>query len=409
MADRKETKPSTGTIVKTKLGLWQPVVTLTDGTRKRLKPFKKGTSEAMAREKTSVYARQVLEQGLKRPAKKVDAGGSDTWWETYFAYRDAKGYSPVRPMYTKHIAPMFADKKPADWTREDCQRLVRALDAKVLAGLSWRTAWNVWTLFTKACKVMASHKSPDGLRIRADNPCLGVEGPDRGDDKEKHWLYPDEMARLLSGPLVPLRERRLYALLAYLYLRPGELRPLEWRDVNLAMGTVHVSKAWDSDRDQVKGPKSRAGVRFVPIELALRPLLEVMRAETGGQGLVMASMPHEDDLAANFRRDLLLAGVTRAELHAGTATNKRIRLYDLRATGITWRCLRKDYGPEIQQAAGHEKYDTTDGYIRTARLFIGRVGDPFPALPEESLHRIDHLKAKPAELLGHNRVSNPVG
>ena len=49
------------------------------------------------------------------------------------------------------------------------------------------------------------------------------------------------------------------------------------------------------------------------------------------------------------------------ELFADTTTHKQVRLYDLRATGITWRCLRQDYGPEIQQAAGHEKYDTTDG------------------------------------------------
>jgi hypothetical protein len=74
MAD-KVTKPPTGTIVKTKLGLWQPVVTLADGTRKRLKPFKKGTSEAMAREKTAVYARQVLELKLKRPTPKGELRG----------------------------------------------------------------------------------------------------------------------------------------------------------------------------------------------------------------------------------------------------------------------------------------------------------------------------------------------
>src|SRR5690349_10736594 len=89
--------------------------------------------------------------------------------------------------------------------------------------------------------------------------------------------------------------------------------------------------------------------------------------------------------AAKFRVHLERAGVKRPELFATTATHKRITLYDLRATGITWRCLRKDYGPEIQQAAGHEKYDTTDGYIRTARVFVGRVGEPFPELPASLL------------------------
>jgi hypothetical protein len=62
-------------------------------------------------------------------------------------------------------------------------------------------------------------------------------------------------------------------------------------------------------------------------------------------------------------------------------------------------CLRQDYGPEVHQAAGHEKSDTTYGYIRTARIFIGRVGGPFATLPEESLPRIDHLVANPMKVL----------
>ncbi len=119
MNDRKETKPPTGTIVKTKLGLWQPVITLADGSRKRLKAFKKGTSEAMAREKTAVYARQAIELGLKRPERKGDLAGGALWWEAYFAHRDAKGQASVRSMYNAHIAPVLGDKKPADWTRED--------------------------------------------------------------------------------------------------------------------------------------------------------------------------------------------------------------------------------------------------------------------------------------------------
>lgn len=394
MDETKKTKPTTGTIVKTKLGLWQPVVTLADGTRKRLKPFKKGTSEAMAREKTAVYARQVLELKLKRPTPKGELSGGGLWWEAYFAHREAKGQAAVRPMYNTHLAPVLGDKKPADWTREDCEQIVRELDAKILANkLSWKTAANVWGLFTRACKVTCSAKSPGGLRVRRDNPCVGVEGPDRGDNKEKQWLYPDEITKLLACEKVPLRWRRLYALLTYLYIRPSELRVLEWSDVNLAIGTVHVTKAWDSQRNVVKPPKTRAGVRHVPIELALRPLLDVLKAETGGKGRVVPSMPPDEDWAATFRVHLARAEITRPELFMDSATHKQVRLYDLRATGITWRALRQDYGPEIQNAAGHEKYDTTDGYIRTARLFIGRVGSPFPSLPIESLHRIDHLPA----------------
>jgi hypothetical protein len=35
----------------------------------------------------------------------------------------------------------------------------------------------------------------------------------------------------------------------------------------------------------------------------------------------------------------------------------------------------------IQRAVGHRKYATTEGYVREASVFRGRVGDPFPGLP----------------------------
>ena len=57
---------------------------------------------------------------------------------------------------------------------------------------------------------------------------------------------------------------------------------------------------------------------------------------------------------------------------------KQITLYDLRASGITWRTLRSDDARLIQRAAGHERYSTTEGYVREAEIFKGRVGAPFP-------------------------------
>jgi hypothetical protein len=61
------------------------------------------------------------------------------------------------------------------------------------------------------------------LRVRDDNPCDGLPGPDRGERKAKQWLYPIEVQALLACEDVPIRWRRLYALGTYLYLRPGEL------------------------------------------------------------------------------------------------------------------------------------------------------------------------------------------
>ena len=72
---------------------------------------------------------------------------------------------------------------------------------------SKKPAANAWALFTKACKVASSAKAGAGLRVRTDNPCAGVEAPDRGERKAKQWLFPSEFAALVSCDKVPLRWR----------------------------------------------------------------------------------------------------------------------------------------------------------------------------------------------------------
>jgi len=53
--------PKRAALVKTRDGRFQAVVRLPDGTRKRLAPFPKGTSEAKAREFAAVNADQALD------------------------------------------------------------------------------------------------------------------------------------------------------------------------------------------------------------------------------------------------------------------------------------------------------------------------------------------------------------
>jgi integrase len=389
-AHRKPGRPAKGTVVRLKsgphAGQLQGIITLADGSRKRLPPFPPGTSEAMAEERTLTKAREALDLDARKatPAGVPAKGGGAEWWERYLAHREARGLSPVMHMYRPHIAPVLGDKHPRDWTREDCERLVTELDKKIAAGASWKTVANVWSLFTKACKVASSAKAGTELRVRSDNPCAGVEGPDRGEKKAKQWLYPSEFEQLVTCDTVPLRWRRLYALLAYTYVRPGELRALTWADVDRQVGTIRVSKAWDEKLGRLKPPKTRAGVRYVPIEPTLDPLLEALSEGAQAGDLVVSRFPPMEDWAAKFRRYLQRAGVMRAELFADTETHKQITLYDLRATGITWRCLREDYGSQIQEAAGHEKFDTTNGYIRTARVFVGGWAIRFPRYPRHS-------------------------
>jgi integrase len=390
---RKGGRRSTGTVVRTKRGLFQAVITLTDGRRKRLPPFPVGTSEAMARERAAHYAEEVLRRGARNLNASTAAGvvKEDApiakWIIAWEADRLARGQTSTRENlshYRLHILPSIGPKHVKDWVREDIRKLSRELDTKVRAKqISWKMAQNIWGTATRMCSDAAESKI-DAIRCRADNPAAGVRGPDRGDEKAKEFLYPSEFLAFAAAGDVPMLWRRLVAIAVYTYLRAGELRVLEWADVDLEHGVIRVHRARNRVTGEVKATKGRRA-RPVPIELALRPLLATMHKEAGGKGLVLPDMPSNRDMARGLRRWLKRAKVLRAGLHTSNETQRSIVFHDLRGTGCTWMAVRGDDALKIQQRAGHVDFNTTQGYIRIAESVREAFGEPFPALPSSVL------------------------
>jgi integrase len=350
-----------------------------------------GMSEARARDKaqrlTQLAARKAL-PGLnrKRKAGAPPAGESvATWAERWFTAREQRGLTSVdtdRGRFGRWIAPHLGSKPLVEVTRDDIEALVEHLDTSVRAKeLSWKSAINVWgtvaMMFKDACSAKVR-----ALRVRSDNPAAGVVGPDRGIKKAKAYLYPSEFLQLVSCEAVPLTWRRAIALSAYLYVRAGELRALEWEDVDVARGTVHVHRGLDREG---RGKATKTGVaRRIPVEPALLPLLRAMQAE-GHAGARVIRLPDDRHLARALRGLLEKAGLTRADLYASDATRKAMTWHDLRATGLTWLAVRGDDPLKIKQRAGHATFSTTEGYIREAEALHVGFGDVFPQLPADLL------------------------
>lgn len=382
----------TGTLTKTRDGRWQPIVTLADGTRKRLDPFPHGTEEDDARAQTIALAKEVALIGFRRRRAPVVAGEAsleagdttamDAWLDRWLVTRQQRGYTSVRENASHwhiHIAPAVGHKHVGEWTSADLRALVSVLDGKVRdAVLSWKSAHNIWGTATKMARD-ASRSKIEALRCRDDDPSRGVEGPDRGDRAAKQFLYPSEVTKLLGCDAVPLQWRGLIALAVYTYVRAGELRVLRWEDIDLEHSTIHVHRAHDRRTGGVKGTKGAQARRFT-IEPALMPLVRQMHAQRHGRELVI-DMPSPRSMARSLRDWLTKAGVDRAELHEGSATRKVLTFHDLRATGLTWCAVRGDDPLRIQQRAGHTDFATTQGYIRTAEELRDGFGEPFPALP----------------------------
>lgn len=63
----------------------------------------------------------------------------------------------------------------------------------------------------------------------------------------------------------------------------------------------------------------------------------------------------------------------------------RVTVYDLRGTGITWMAIRGTEPLKIQSRAGHNNFQTTQGYIREVEALREGFGEVFPPLPSSLL------------------------
>src|SRR5262245_41042059 len=119
-------RPATGAVITLPDGRFQAVVTLNDGTKKRMPEggFPKGTRRALGKEKALFWTEEWRARDMRRPLRHEAYTPGDEWWGDYLKARDTKGLSPVRFLYTPHIKPVLAGKHPKDWSREDCERLV---------------------------------------------------------------------------------------------------------------------------------------------------------------------------------------------------------------------------------------------------------------------------------------------
>ncbi|MBM4364003.1 MAG: site-specific integrase, partial [Deltaproteobacteria bacterium] len=269
-------------------------------------------------------------------------------------------------------------------TREEVEAFVGNLDRRVRAGeLSWKTAVNVWTLVRRAFGDASAGKAL-ALRVRKDDPTSGVRGPDRGVRRSKGFIYPAEALRLFACDAVPLAFRRMAAIALYTGLRTAELRALDWSNVDVQHGTMHVHATIDRKGEQ-HATKTKRG-RTVPIEQTLLPLLRAMRQEAGGEGRVIRARLGRD-VARFLKSALRRAGIDRSDLHvkSGDQTRVPFRWHDLRGSFCTWAAARGEDVLRIMARAGHEDIKTTEGYVVLGGVLGMALGEVFPPLPASLL------------------------
>ncbi len=349
-----------------------------------------GWMQEQEKKEGRLLARELGKERAQRVSAALAKGESpetcNEWFGRFNRSRDAKVGSSEQDAlrWKKWIAPVIGAHLITTISSKEIRGVVQKLDAAIDVGeIEPKTALNVWSVLTTAFKESVSSKRDD-LRVRSENPCTAVRPPEKAShEKKKSFLYPLEMRRLLACEVVPLVDRELYALAAYLYLRPGELHELRVGDVDFVAGIVNVSRAWDWRARKAKTPKTSEGSRPVPIHQSILPLLRRMCEGKGASDHVvpLLSTLNDNKLAGRFRAHLAKAGIDRSILFERSATRLQVNFRSLRDTGITWLALAKVDTIAIQRRAGHESAETTLGYIKAAEVFGIDIGTPFPTLP----------------------------
>lgn len=326
---------------------------------------------AVLRAKLEAERDAAVRRGEGHTLETVDA------WHVRFT--DSRGTAEDRKnagKWRKWISPVIGAMAMADVSREDIERVRDRLDEAQRAyrefgrgegRLMPKTCANIWSLVTTAFKQAAASKDRT-LRVRDTDPCTGVLPPDKGQSRLKAWLYPRELAALLACEAVPEQWRALYAVAGYTYLRPGELAELRVSDLDLESGLLSVTRAWEWDEKAVGPPKSRNGVRRVPFEPTLLPVLEALCAGKSAAELLFPwfRAVGENKAAGIFRVHLAAADVTASRLLEDSAARMPVGFRSLRDSGITWLALAGVPIQHMQRRAGHDDMNTTMGYVKEA-------------------------------------------
>jgi integrase len=196
------------------------------------------------------------------------------------------------------------------------------------------------------------------------NPTRGVELPAvRG--RRERVATASEAAALIDA--APEEDRALWATAFYAGPRHGELRALDWqRHVDLDRNLIIIDTGWDRLEGPV-APKSRAGIRSIPIIPRLRSELVEHALRTGRRtGLVFGRTTEIPFAPSSIQQ--------RADKAWDDSGLDRVTLHDCRHTFaslmIAAQVRANEFNPKVlQHLMGHSSIQVT--YDRYGHLFPG--------------------------------------
>jgi integrase len=204
---------------------------------------------------------QTLRDAAEEWIAKCEAGEVLSRKRQPFKPSTIRGYNAA---LHDHVYPDFGAHKLADVTGDDLQALVERL---VGSGLSGQRVRNIIVPLQSLYRWRRRQVIVD--------PTRDLDLPEPGGSRD--WdRSPQRVAELLEA--VPERDRAIWGCAFYGGLRLGELRAS--RVSNITEHSIRVEHGWDPYVGEI-APKSKAGVRDIPVPQVLRTLLDAHLERTG--------------------------------------------------------------------------------------------------------------------------------
>lgn len=214
------------------------------------------------------YEQKLKHGTLSRNEKMTFAELAAVWVENYTPDVSERTRKEYAALLRNHLNPIIGGYRLIDLKKHDLQSILNALAE---GGMAHSTMTKVKIVAVAVLELAMDND------ILMRNVFAKVEVPDA--EAEERQPLTDQQKHVLMTAWQGHRMGLPALLMMYCGLRRGELLALTWRDIDLAAKTVTVNKAvfYSGNAAEVKLPKSKAGIRTVPIPDALVDALRVRR------------------------------------------------------------------------------------------------------------------------------------
>jgi integrase len=254
-----------------------------------------------------------------------------------------------------HIDPTLGTMNVHDLTGGDVQRWV---DQLTRSGLSASVIENALHIVSGAYR--------EGMRFGtvSRNPAVGVKPPPRPRVQMNTWTA-EEARTVLADPQETIQLRALYRLALTTGMRPGELRGLQWRDVDLDRGIVHVHRSMTRDAQfraiLGNGTKTTGSRRSIAIPAGVVDVLHLHRSEQAARSITARHWDNQGMVFDNGEGRFLSQQTWKRQHDRMCARLgiTQIRLHDIRHSFATLMLERNVHPKVISEIMGHSSIRMT--------------------------------------------------